>query len=204
MHPHAAGDAGAGMTASEQTMDGDLAPCELEAGASAASGATERAAFGASAGEGFAGALGNEVAFYLRGERERKRQHLAADVRAEAVVVLDCPDLHFAVEALVEDAHYHHEAAPEARQLRAHEHVALPQLREHGAELALVGFLGARNGFLYPTVYGDALALAEAVDFEALVFDGLFVGAHADVSINHRGKRVDVRRCRGNLAKKPL
>jgi len=35
-------------------------------------------------------------------------------IRAEAVVVLDGPDLNFAFQALIENLHYHQEAAPEA------------------------------------------------------------------------------------------
>ena len=94
----AAGDAALGVTALEQAKDVGFASGELYAGAFASLGASEDDAFGAFAGEGFLGALGNKVAFDFGGEPKRKGEDFGTDVGAEAVIVLDGPDLDFAFE----------------------------------------------------------------------------------------------------------
>jgi len=93
--------------------------------------------------------------------------------------------LDFAFEALVEDVHNHEQAASEAGKLGADEDVAFLQFGEHGAEFAFFRLLGTGNRFLNPVVDDDVLPLAKAVDFIALVFNGLFVGADADVAVVH-------------------
>jgi hypothetical protein len=64
----AAGDAGFGEAALEQAVDVVLTSGEFDAGAFASLGAAEDDAFGAAAGEGFLGALGDEVALDFSGE----------------------------------------------------------------------------------------------------------------------------------------
>ena len=66
-------------------------------------GMTENDAFGFFASECLLCTLRNEVAFDFSGKSECERQYLRRDVRAEAVVVLDRPDLRLTLETFVED-----------------------------------------------------------------------------------------------------
>ena len=160
--------------------------------ASDSAGAAEGFAFGFEAGEGFAGALGDEVALDFGGEPEGEGEHFALDVIAEAVVVFDSPHSALFVHADVQYLHNHKEVAAEARQFATDDDVVLVDFFEQVAELALGVVFCAADGFFYPVVDDYVLLLAEVVNLEALVLNGLFVAAHADVAIYHNRQFLDV------------
>ena len=125
-------------------------------------GAAEGDAVGAAQGEGLLGALGDEVALDFGGEAEGEGEHLALDVIAEAVVVLNGPHAALLGHADVEDLHHHEEVAAEAGELRAYDEVVGCYVVEELAELALGVAFGAADGFFNPSIDGEVLRLAEA------------------------------------------
>ena len=129
--------------------------------------------------------LGNEIAFDFGGQAEGKRQHLGTDILAKPIVVLDGPDLDFVSHAFVQNAHDHHQAAPQTRQFCADEHIAFLHLVKHLAQLALLRLLCARDGLIEPNINVDVLAFAEAIDFEPLILHGLLVCADPNVPVKH-------------------
>ena len=147
-------------------------------------------AFGFLAGKGFAGALADELAFYFCAEAESEGKDFAGDVVAQAVVVLDGPDLGTNLHAAVEDGHDHEEGAAKAADFGADDDVVFAHAFQKFAKAAFVYLLCATDGLGNPFVDLQVVVPTEAVDFEALVFDCLAVGADADVSVYHFSAKV--------------
>lgn len=87
--------------------------------------------------QSLARALTDEVALNLGREGEGESQHLALDVVAQAVVVLDGPHAALARHAQVQNLHYHKQVAPKARQFGANDEVAAPHPVEQFAQFTL-------------------------------------------------------------------
>lgn len=130
--------------------------------------------------------MADEVALNLGGEAEGEGEDLGLYVVAEAVVVFNSPDSALAGHAEVEDLHNHEEAAAEARELGTDDDIVLVDLAKQATEQTFCVVLGAADSLLDPVVDMDGVFLAEAVDLEALVLDGLMVCRDADVAVNHR------------------
>ena len=82
--------------------------------------------------QSFFGALADQVALDLSREAKGEGKHLARDVVPQAVIVFDRPHLALLVHADIEYVHDHKQAAPEAGELAADDHVALRNLlQEH-------------------------------------------------------------------------
>ena len=82
--------------------------------------------------------------FYLGGQPESKSKHLALNIVAEAVIVLDSPDAALLCHADVEYLHYHKEISSETGELGANYQIALLHLFEKLSQLPFViGFCTA-------------------------------------------------------------
>ena len=185
MDMEALGDVGQRKSPSECFEDIGFLAGELVVFVAATRYPSDVHAFCAPAGKCFFGALGDEVPLDFGGESEGEGQHFGLYVLTEAVVVFDGPDAAFLVHADVEDFHNHEEAAAESGEFGADDDVVFPDAPEEFAELAFAVVFGAGDGFFDPSVNPDIPVFAEAVDFEALVFDCLFVRRYADVTVNH-------------------
>lgn len=137
------------------------------------------------AGEGFLGALADEVALDFGGQAERECENFAGDVVAEPVVVLDGPDSAAAHHADIEYLHDHEQVAPETRQFGTYDEVAAADFAEKFSQTPDRPVLGAADGLFYPAVDGDALPVAELENFKSLILNCLLVTAHSDVSEIH-------------------
>ena len=100
------------------------------AGSGTAFRATEMLAFGTAAREGFAGALGDEVTFNLRGECKSESEDFGLDVIAEPIAILNRPDTTAALHAEAEDFHYHKETAAKAAEFTTDNKVAAVRAAE--------------------------------------------------------------------------
>lgn len=145
----------------------------------------EHDSLGLFAGEGFLGALADEVALDFGGQAECECENFAGDVVAEPVVVLDGPDAAAAHHADIEYLHDHEQVAPETRQLGAYDEVAAADSAEKFSQSPDRPVLGAADGLLYPAVDGNALPVAELENFKSLILNCLLVTAHSDVSEIH-------------------
>lgn len=148
------------------------------------------------AGEGFLGALADEVALDFGGQTERECENFAGNVVAEPVVVLDGPDSAAAHHADIEYLHDHEQVAPETRQLGTYDEVATADFAEKFSQTPDRPVLGAADGLFYPSVDGDALPVAELEDFKSLILNCLLVTAHSDVSEIHNAHSTIIRAVR--------
>lgn len=145
----------------------------------------EHDSLGLFAGEGFLGALADEVALNFGGQAERECENFAGDVVTEPVVVLDGPDSAAAYHADIEYLHDHEQVAPETRQLGTYDEVVAVDSAEKFSQSPDRPVLGAADSLLYPAVDGNALPVAELENFKSLILNCLLVAAHSDVSEIH-------------------
>lgn len=145
----------------------------------------EHDSLGLFAGEGFLGALADEVALDFGGQAECECENFAGDVVAEPVVVLDGPDAAAAHHADIEYLHDHEQVAPETRQLGTYDEVAAADSAEKFPQTPDRPVLGATDSLLYPAIDGNALPVAELENFKSLILNCLLVAAHSDVSEIH-------------------
>ena len=162
-------------------------------------GAAETHTLGLLAGESFLCALADELALDFGGNAESEGKHFAGYVVAEAVVVLDRPDLGPDFHAAVEDGHYHEEGAAKTAYLGTDDDVVLANTLEQLAETALAYILCAADSLAYPFVNLQAVGLAELVYLETLVLDCLPVRADTDITVYHTYCFLDFR-CYGHTA----
>ena len=158
---------------------------EAHGGGTGAFGTAECHSFVPFALESFDGALADEVAFDFRREPEGEGQHLALDVIAEAVSVLDGPHPTVLGHTYEQYFHYHEQVPAEPRELGADYHIAFSDVAEKLAQRTFIVTFCAADGFFYPSVDGHRLFGAEVIDFKPLVLDSLLVAAYSDVPVNH-------------------
>lgn len=156
----------------------------------------EHDSLGLFAGEGFLGALADEVALDFGGQAERECENFAGDVVAEPVVVLDGPDAAAAHHADIEYLHDHEQVAPETRQLGTYDEVAAADSAEKFPQTPDRPVLGATDSLLYPAIDGNALPVAELEDLKSLILNCLLVAAHSDVSEIHNAHSTIIKAVR--------
>ena len=103
------GDASSGKTAPGKRADTFFLAGEFDDRVAASLGTAKGGPFGTLAGEGFFGALGDEVAFDFGGEAECEGKDFGGDIVAETVVIFDGPDADVLLHAEVEDFENHEE-----------------------------------------------------------------------------------------------
>ena len=192
MDVEAAGDGGEGVAAGEEGADVGFVAVELEAGVAATAGAAQGDSGGAEAGQGFAGALADEVALDLGRQAKGEGQDLALDVIAQPIALADGPDAAAFGHAQAKDFHDHEEAAAQAGELGAEDDVTGANALEECAQLALAVSLCATDGFLNPSVDGKLMRRTKANNLKPLIFNGLLVAANANVTEYHRIMPVKV------------
>ena len=182
---HAAANLRLGAAVVEHGAD-EVGLCvELVAGIGAARLASEFLPHGLAPGEGFLGALGDERAFYLRGQREGEGYHVALQVVAQFEVFLDGDDVHLLVHEHLQDGHHLQQASAEPGDFRGYQGIPLLHAPDERAQFPPVHGLHAGDGLLDVAVYLDLPGAAEVVYLVALVFDRLSVGADTDVCVYH-------------------
>lgn len=135
--------------------------------------------------KGLFGSLAYEVALYFGAQPEGEGQHLALYVVAETVVVLDGPYLAILFHAKAQDFHDHEQASPQTGKFGTDYDVVFANPVEQVAKFPFVVVFSSRNRFFNPTVDAKTFIFAESAYFETLVFNGLAVAAHPNVSVNH-------------------
>ena len=148
----------------------------LDGGMFEAARAAELYALCLAIGQGFLGALGDELSLYLGREAEGKGNDLGLQVVAQLEAVLDGVDATAFVEALAEEVEHHIEAAAETGDLGGDDKVVRPDATKEVAQPAIADALGACDDLLIPAI--DLQLLLEAVlhDFVTLVLERLLIG----------------------------
>ena len=148
-------------------------------------GSAKLHAFGFLPGEGFFGALADELAFYLGADAEGESQDFAGNVVAQAVAVFNSPYLGSDFHAAVQYGHDHKQASSQTADLRADDDVVFLHSFQKFAQPAFVYLLGAADGFADPFVYLKILFRTEFCNFESLIFYCLFVCTYPYISVYH-------------------
>jgi len=129
--------------------------------------------------------LTDQIALNLSRESEGESQDFALDIIAQAIAVFDGPHTALLGHADVQDLHDHKEISAQSRELTTDDNIILMDLAQQSAKLSFVVASCTTDSFFYPVVNSQVLSLAELVDFEPLVFNGLFITTHSNVTVNH-------------------